>query len=137
MARYKKNNMIDAGILVLRLGFGIMFIFHGFPKILAGTDDWAKAGTAMQQLGISFLPAFWGFMSALAEFGGGILLMMGLFTRVAAAFMFVNMIVAVVSHLTKNSGLMPAAHAIEDGIVFLSFVIIGPGKYSLDALISK
>ena len=137
MARRSTYKYTDAGILVLRLGFGIMFIFHGFPKIMAGPSDWEKAGMNMQAIGISFLPVFWGFMSALAEFGGGVLLMMGLFTRVTASFMLVNMIIAAVSHFAKDLSLMPAAHAIEDGIVFAAIIIRGPGKYSFDMLIAR
>jgi len=137
MTRRNPYKMTDAGILVLRLGFGIMFIFHGFPKIMGGPDDWSKAGANMHILGIGFFPAFWGFMSALSEFGGGILLMMGLFTRVVAAVMLINMIVAIISHLSGNFSLMPAAHAIEDGIVFAAILIAGPGKYSFDSLMAR
>jgi len=136
MARQKNRSYRDAGILVLRLGFGIMFMFHGFPKIMGGTYEWEKAGTEMQALGISFLPAFWGFMSAFAEFVGGTLLILGLFTRVFAVLMFINMIVAAVSHLTKDPALLASAYPIEDGIVFLSLIIMGPGRYSLDAMIT-
>jgi putative oxidoreductase len=42
------------------------------------------------------------------------------------------MIVATSMHLSSGQGLGVASHAIEDGIVFLSLILIGPGKYSLD-----
>lgn len=58
MARQRNKMNRDAGILVLRLGFGIMFMFHGFPKILGGTEEWEKAGADMHTLGINFLPVF-------------------------------------------------------------------------------
>jgi len=136
MARQRNRINRDAGILVLRPGFGIMFMFHGFPKILGGTEEWEKSGEDMQALGIHFLPIFWGFMSAFSEFVGGILLILGLFTRIAAGLMFINMVVAAVVHLSKDPALLGAAHAIEDGIVFLSLIILGPGQYSLDAMIT-
>jgi len=44
----------------------------------------------------------------------------------------INMIVATSMHLNRGDGLGGASHAIEDGIVFLSLILIGPGKYSLD-----
>ena len=136
MARQRNKINRDAGILVLRLGFGIMFMFHGFPKILGGTEEWEKSGADMQTLGIHFLPVFWGFMSAFSEFVGGILLILGLFTRIAAGLMFINMVIAATVHLSKDPALLSAAHAIEDGIVFLSLIVLGPGTYSLDAMIT-
>jgi putative oxidoreductase len=42
------------------------------------------------------------------------------------------MIVAALSHFGRGEGLGGASHAIEVGIVFLSFILIGAGKYSLD-----
>ena len=136
MSKQKHNKYRDAGIFLLRLGFGIMFIYHGFPKVFGGADEWEKLGSNMNLLGISFLPTFWGFMCAISEFGGGILFVLGLFTRFAAVLMFFSMIVAAYSHIAKDHSISTAIHALEDGIVFLSFIFIGSGRYSLDALIA-
>ena len=87
---------------------------------------------AMSTFGIKFVPVFWGFMSAFAEFFGGILIILGLFFRPACMLLTINMIVATSMHLNSGQGLGVASHAIEDGIVFLSLILIGPGKYSLD-----
>ena len=43
-----------------------------------------------------------------------------------------NHVVAAISHLSRGDGLSGASHAIELGIVFLSLILIGAGKYSLD-----
>lgn len=122
----------DVGLLVLRLGLGGMFIWHGWPKISGGPEMWAKLGGAMTFLGVSFMPEFWGFMSASAEFFGGICVVSGLFFRPACIFLTINLAVAANMHLGKGDGLLAASHAIEDGIVFLSLSFIGPGKYALD-----
>jgi putative oxidoreductase len=126
------NKYRDIGLLILRIGIGGMFIFHGFPKILGGPGNWEKLGLAMATFGIQFMPAFWGFMSAFAEFFGGILIILGLFFRPACILLTINMTVATSMHLSRGDGLGGASHAIEDGIVFLSLILIGPGKYSLD-----
>ena len=126
------NRYRDVGLLVLRLGLGAMFIFHGAPKMFGGVETWGKLGMAMGTFGINFLPAFWGFLSAVAEFLGGILIILGLFFRPACMLLTINMIVATSMHLNRGDGLGGASHAIEDGIVFLSLILIGPGKYSLD-----
>lgn len=127
----------EFGILVLRLGIGLMFIFHGWPKIAGGAAGWMKLGMAMSYLGISFAPVFWGFMSAAAEFIGGILLVIGLLTRPTAVVLAFNMLVAVILKFSTGAGLGGASQAIEVGIVFLSLIFIGPGKYSIDKLFSK
>lgn len=51
----------DLGLLLLRIGFGLMFIYYGWPKIMGGPPAWAKLGGAVGDFGITFAPAFWGF----------------------------------------------------------------------------
>ena len=63
----------NIGILFIRIGIGLMFILHGWPKFTGGPEKWAGLGAyGMGTLGINFLPVFWGFMAAAAEFLGGI-----------------------------------------------------------------
>ena len=133
----KHNPYRDAGILLLRLGFGIMFMMYGFPILLGGADKWASIGGNMSNFGINFGYTSWGFMSGITDFGGGILLTLGLFTRPVVVFMMLNMIVAAGMHISKDHTLMSGSHAIEDGIVFLSLIFIGAGRYSLDRLIGR
>ena len=127
----------DVGLLILRLGIGGMFVWHGWPKISGGPEFWSKLGMATGTVGIHFAPTFFGFMAALAEFGGGICLALGFCTRFAAIFMTINMAVATSMHLTKGDGLSVASHAIEAGILFFSLIFIGAGKYSLDDKFKK
>jgi putative oxidoreductase len=125
----------DQGLLILRVGLGIMFIYHGWPKIIGGPHFWHMLGMSTGHLGIHFAPTFWGFLAALAEFGGGILLLAGFLTRLACAFLFIDMFVATSMHLGNGQGLAIASHAIECGIVFLSLILIGPGRFSIDAML--
>ena len=122
----------DIGLLILRIGIGGMFLFHGGPKIVGGPEKWEQLGMAMGNFGIHFLPVFWGFMASFAEFFGGIMIILGLFFRPACMLLTINMIVATSFHLNRGDSLSGASHAIEVGIVFLSLIFIGPGKYSLD-----
>jgi putative oxidoreductase len=127
----------ELGILLLRLGIGLMFVYHGWPKISGGVETWVKLGAAMKFMGVGFAPAFWGFMSASAEFFGGILIAVGLLTRPVAMMMAFNMVVAVVLKFSTGAGMAGASQAIEVGIVFLSLILIGPGRYSIDARCQK
>ncbi len=124
----------DFGLLLLRVGIGGMFfLFHGLPKLTGGPALWENIGGAMAGIGVTFAPVFWGFMAALAESVGAILLMIGLYTRYALALLLFTMIMAATFHFNQGDGMNIASRAIEMGILFLSLIFIGPGKYSLDA----
>jgi putative oxidoreductase len=86
----------------------------------------------MALFGVTAWPVFWGFMAALAEFAGGILLMLGLLFRPALALMLVTMFVAAVGHISGQIDGGPW-HATEMATVFVVLFLLGPGRYSLDA----
>jgi len=50
----------NTGFLILRLGIGGMFMWHGYGKLTAGPELWEKLGMALSYVGINFAPtAFW------------------------------------------------------------------------------
>ena len=125
------GNYKNTGLLIIRIGLGLMFIMHGYPKIMGGPEMWKGVGGAMGNVGITFLPTFWGFLAAITETFGGFLLLIGLAFRPAALLLTFVMLVASLFHL-KTEGLMSASHAIEMGIVFVGLAFVGPGRYSVD-----
>ncbi len=128
----------DAGILFIRIGVGLGFIFvHGWGKIMGGPALWEKIGGAMSIYGINFAQTFWGFMASATEFGGGILLILGLFTRPASAFLAFTMLTAFIVHTSKLDPWSKSIYPMELFVVFMGLLFIGAGKYSIDALISK
>ena len=129
------NKHLDIGLLILRIGLGAMFLYHGAPKLFGGPEMWTKIGGAAGNIGLSFAPTFWGFMAGLAEFGGGLAIMSGFLFTPGCALLIINLIVASSTHFQHGQGLAGASHAIEDGIVFISFLFIGPGRYALDRLL--
>ncbi|RYY36643.1 MAG: DoxX family protein [Sphingobacteriaceae bacterium] len=122
----------DFGLLLTRIGLGAMFIWHGYPKITGGPEMWTQLGGAMQNFGITFWPTVWGFLAALTESLGGVLILLGLAFRPACIFLTLNLVVAAAMHLNKGEGLQGAAHAIEVAFVFAGLLFVGPGKYSVD-----
>ncbi|MBC7653946.1 MAG: DoxX family protein [Oligoflexus sp.] len=128
----KVYNYKDLGLLVGRVGLGGMMMFHGLPKLMASPAKWAALGGTMQNLGINFLPTFWGFMAGFSEGFGGLLIILGLLFRPAAIFIILTLIVAVTNHFVSGEGWIGASHAIETGLAFFVLFFVGPGKYSVD-----
>ncbi|RKR81815.1 putative oxidoreductase [Mucilaginibacter gracilis] len=122
----------STGLLIMRLGLGIMFIYHGYPKLLGGPNEWSKIGSATKYAGIHFYPAFWGFMAACTETFGGFLLVIGLAFRPVCLLLAIELTIAALMHLGTGGGLMDASHAIEDAVVFAGLLFVGPGRFSVD-----
>ncbi len=128
----KLGNYKNFGLLIIRVGLGIMFIYHGYPKLMGGPKEWTELGGSMKYVGIHFLPVVWGFLAAVTELLGGFLLIIGLAFRPVCILLFINLVVAALTHFGGGGSLGDAAHAIEDAVVFAGLVFIGPGKYSVD-----
>ena|ERR1700712_3593370 len=128
----KLGNYRNIGLLIMRVGLGAMFVYHGYPKVLGGPDKWAEIGSTTKYVGITFLPTFWGFMAACSETFGGFLLVIGLAFRPVCLLLLCTLGVAVAMHLKTGQGLEQASHAIEDALVFAGLLFVGPGKYSVD-----
>lgn len=127
----------NVGLLILRVGLGIMFILHGYPKVFGGPEEWKEIGQVMQYFGIETAPMFFGFMAGIAEFFGGIFLLLGLYFTPSLILLITVMFVAAVSHIQGGDNFSQISHAIELGIVFFSLLFIGPGKLSLDNRLNK
>jgi putative oxidoreductase len=129
----------DLGLLLLRAGIGLMFVIvHGYPKIAGGVAKWKGLGGAFNRfLGLSFFPEFWGFLASLAEFGGGICLIAGVFFRPACALMLFTMAIAVASIIRGGYGFNAASQPIELGLVLLALFFSGPGALTVPNLLSK
>lgn len=123
----------DLGLLILRIGLGLSFIFlHGYPKLVGGPETWEAVGSAMNNVGINFYPTAWGLMAGVVEALGGLFLLLGLFYRPVCLFLAFTMLVAGMNHLAMGDGLMGASHAFELLVVFIGLMFVGPGKYSVD-----
>ncbi len=130
----------DIGLFLLRVLTGLYMAFaHGMGKMTGGPEEWAKTGGAMAAVfGISFAPAFWGFLAAFSEFVCSLLVALGLFTRAASALVLITMVVAGFFHVSRGDGLVghgSAELAFGYAITFLALTIMGGGKYSVDAMI--
>ena len=128
---------MHSGLLILRVGVGIVFMMHGIPKLLGGPELWAKYGQAMSHIGIDFFPAFWGFMAAFAEAVGGLLILLGLAFLPATLILSFTMLIAFWMHFSTDADFVKYSHPLKSLIVFISLAVTGPGKYRLSKFIVK
>ncbi|MBI4431264.1 MAG: DoxX family protein [Candidatus Omnitrophica bacterium] len=114
-------------LLALRLVAGTAFIWHGWPKIQSAFS-WMGAGTP------SWLQA----LAAFAEFAGGIAILIGLLTQLAALGIACVMFCAIfLVHIPKGDPFVGRGGSWELAAVYLAIMIMlmlcGAGEFSLDA----
>jgi len=129
--------------LLLRLALGSVFFAHGAQKLL-GVFGGPGLGGAAQGFAAWGLPAptFLAVVSALLEFGGGLLLFAGLWTRQVSALLGFEMLFALFAVHAPNgfflnwSGTGGAGHGMEYALVLVaslaSLVLTGAGRFSVD-----
>jgi uncharacterized membrane protein YphA (DoxX/SURF4 family) len=127
--------MADLAFLVMRLGYAALLLaFHGGPRFLRAChflltgEPWAFVDLVVH-LGFPFAPAF-AVASALSESVAATLVAAGLWTRLAAASMVINMTVALIHEAAKGDPIELPALYLLGALVFL---IAGAGRFSVDS----
>lgn len=111
----------DAGLLALRIGVGSIFIMTG----------WMKASSMSMTIGFFAslgFAAFWTYLVTAVELFGGIAILLGIYTRVAAGLLAIVMIVAaVVVYKDVTTVFAPVSLLFSS----IALVLAGGGAYSL------
>ncbi len=85
------------GPFFLRVAVGVIFVVHGAQKLFGAFDGSGLEGFSRMIAGLGLRPAMaWAAAVALIEFVGGIFLILGMMTRLAALLIAVVMAVAVI-----------------------------------------
>jgi len=130
----QQSTWIDRGLLLVRVALGVVFIMHGWQKMVV----FGHAGVTgfLASIGVP-LPGVNAVILTAVEFGGGIALLAGALTRVAAALIGFSMLVATASVHLANGFFMPTGfeYTLTLLLVSLGLTMTGAGKYSVDALI--
>lgn len=128
---------LDGALLMMRIGLGLIFIGHGYPKLIGGMQTWHMLGGAMANFGITFAPAFWGFAAACAEFFGGICLLLGFGMRIILIFINFLLVIALGYHLHNGDSYQIYSHPLSLLAVFCSLWFMGAGRYSVDYMMQN
>ncbi|WP_013334691.1 DoxX family protein [Gloeothece verrucosa] len=133
--------------LILRASVGFLFMIHGYPKLIH-LREWANSIKK---------PAWLCFISAFTMFFGGVALVLGFFTFLATLPIFCSMVFAIYLHIAQGKPfvardpyLIPNDQyqgpqgkgepptwekAYMYCVMLITIMFIGPGAFSLDALI--
>ena len=115
-------------LFVMRLALGAVMVAHGYHKVFGGLHHHAQV---VASLG---LPAWMAYLSSFTEFFGGILVLIGLFTRAAAFAICVNMAVAIWKVHFHNGLIGNGGYEFPLALAALAFalVFLGGGPIAFD-----
>lgn len=130
----------DLALLIGRVAIGVCFVVHALGKLgVVGTGNLAGFAEWLGTLGVPY-PWLQARMAMLSELVGGALLTVGLFTRPACLVLIFTMVVAgMMGH--KGAGYLitndppGAEYTINLAVVCVMFLLAGPGRLSLDAIL--
>ena len=130
-AALSQNRLHDIANMGLRASIGVIFIVHGFGKFgNPGFGGWISS------MGI---PAEMQIPIALAEFIPGILLLIGVLTRISASLLSIVMLGAI--FLVKGGASLTGEQGSEFDLILLAACLViiaaGPGKVSISHITKK
>lgn len=120
------------GLLILRVAAGWGLMLHGYPKLIVATSWMGPTST---------IPGWLQALSTVAEFGGGLALLLGLLTPLVSVGIACNMAVALftVHFANRDPFVLPegmTGASYELALLYLAiafmFMFVGPGTHSLD-----
>jgi putative oxidoreductase len=135
----------DTATAILRLVLGVVFFAHGAQKMLGWFGGYGFSGTMGFFTGTMHIPAPLAFLAIAAEFFGGLGLIFGFLTRIAAFGIAVNMLVAIAMVHGPNGFFMnwsgtQKGEGFEYHLLVLAItaflMIRGAGAFSVDRAIA-
>jgi putative oxidoreductase len=130
---------MDEGLLLARAVFGLVMAAHGAQKLFGWFGGYGLDGTGGFFEGLGFRPGrLFAMLAGASEFGGGLLLALGLLGPIGSTLILAVMIVAAIT-VHWQGGLFAMSNGIEVPLLYAAGVtalaLTGPGRYSLDALL--
>src|SRR5919108_5003901 len=121
--------VVDIVLLIVRVVLGVIMIYYGWPKL----KDPAKNARDFGSMG--FKPGWlWGSVVLIVEFGGGLLIILGLLTPIAAVLFGFEMLVGSIWKATKaGKPFVDWSYDVQLLALCLLLLAVGPGAFSIDA----
>ncbi|MEZ4972857.1 MAG: DoxX family protein [Cyclobacteriaceae bacterium] len=127
------GQITDAGIIVLRLWLGITMVKYSFPVVF--NNGFTEFGDWLGSMNFP-LPYFLAYCAKGGEFIGGILLVLGLFTRISSVFIMINMVVAAL--IVGQAKIFEGAELAFTYLLIATMVfLLGPDRLSLDTILGS
>ena len=130
-AQLSQHKLHDITNMGMRATIGVIFIVHGAGKFNEGFVGFLTGGLV--------LPAEMQIPIALAEMVPGILLLIGVFTRLSASLISIVMLGAI--FYVKQAGSLTGEHGFEFDLILLAaclvVMIAGPGRISIAHVVKK
>jgi putative oxidoreductase len=119
----------------MRLALGIIMVAHGYTKIIPSGALYSFSHTVFRM----HLPIWLGYVSAFTEFFGGMLIIVGLLTRVAAFMTAIDMAVAIMKVHLHGGLLGPNSFALPLALFAISMMLVftGCGWLGLDDFVGR
>jgi len=124
------DRVIPLSWLVVRIGVGWVLLVHGWGKVTRGPSAYLKG---FSDLGLE--PAMlWVWAALIIEFGGGLALILGLFTRFFAAAVAIEMLIIFCIYWSNGFSWLNRGYefVLLWGIVAFAIALRGGGPYSVD-----
>lgn len=130
------DNLQPWGAFFLRLVLGTAMIYHGWNKVIPhggfhGGNTFSALEHHSHFVASLGLPYWLGIVSALTEFLGGILVLLGLLTRLAAFLITINMLVAIIM-VNRHHGYAGSEYSLALLVIALMLFFYGAGACSMD-----
>jgi putative oxidoreductase len=142
VARAGRRGTQDLGLLLLRAGFGALLIVHGLQKVFGwwGGSGLGSLSDSLAEVGYRHADLLT-YLAAGTEIGAGVLLVLGLFTPLAAAAALAYLINGLLASVTTSDESSRFAFFLPDGhefqltliVVAAAIILVGPGRYGFDA----
>src|SRR5689334_12165813 len=119
------------GMTILRIVIGIVFIVHGAQKLFVFGIGGVTSGFQQMHIPLATVAAPG---VAILEFVGGIALVIGLFTRIAAILLAIDMIGAIMFVHGRNGFFLPMGYEFAFSLMgaCIALAVAGAGEYSVD-----
>ena len=136
MDSYSSTNMpgpgqLNAGLLFLRIGSAVAFLFHGSQILFGAFGGPGPQGFA----GFMHMPVYVGYLVGLAQFAGGLAMLTGVLIRVGAACIIIVMLGAIfLVHLPHGFDISKGGmeYALTQLLLAVGLFFTGAGAYSLN-----